>query len=162
MICFVTVTEIVLEKRRYFLSWIVCTAIIVLFIFFLLKSSCCLQSIHSESKQWDGDQDWLSETCPKCAPKRSTEINLSCRGRWLYIKAEKNHTGSHGNTFKRENWGCLRHMPLLLKSVCACVLACESWRDREWRRENKRKGERKKGGKKKSLETCRCKSTMVV
>lgn len=161
MICFVIVTEILLEKRRWVLSWRVCTAIIVLFVFFLPKSSYCLQSIYSNSKQWDGDWDWLGETCPKCAPKRSTEINLSSRGRWLYIKAEKNHTGSHGNTFKHENCGLPTEYALIAEE-CACVCLPESRRDREWRRENKRKGERKKGGKKESLKTRRCKSTVVV
>lgn len=67
---------------------------------------------------------------PKCAPKRSTEINLSCRGRWLYIKAEKNHTGSHGNTFKHENCGLPTEYALITEE-CVHVCACLSYRETE-------------------------------
>lgn len=153
MIYFVTAAEIVLDKKRQFLSWRTCTPAIILFVLFLLKISHCSYSIHNKSKQWDRGRDWLSETCPKCAPKRSTEINLSCRGRWLPIKAEKNYTGSHGDTFKWENGFAYCIKPCYQRVyVCMCLCAWKSQgeipRDREWKRENKRKGGKEKGRKK--------------
>lgn len=76
---------------------------------------------------------------------------MSCRGRWLYVKAEKNHTGSHRNTFKWENWGLPTACALATGErvcVCACVSPRERPRDTGWKTENKGKGGQEKGRKK--------------